>query len=886
MSIFKSICADLGENPFPTRVSFGGGFQMPKSSENNKNIPNKKIEEQGRNTASFKQLDSDAGKKDVLSSLDKAISQLRGDSNSIAEIRVKYTSDFPSQQLTSLEELEKLRIIHQEKLKVLESEYKQKKEQKAEKKDVLQDFSEYKKAKIGSKFKFNHQLEYSTEKDEPDEKETLLKWLFSKLDINASGLIEKHEMLQEICDNDELREYFGISSDADTLEELNSLIPADFLSQSDFIKFFLSIKPISKPKESLKSLTPRREESNKPQEYPIVVLTHKQLQSIEKVFKETDIHGDMAVQKFEFLQSLRTDDDIIKILECNAIEISLKNFITLEEALDRIQESGELYEYITYSQFLNFFYIMFPKKNWTPEEMDKKINLDPLYIQILQDIFDSLPRKTKGFVSVKLLIDSLKEDPQVNEFLKEKVKGTEDVEGILKKIDKESAESISWEDFIDYFSDRGKPLLKTQENTLVNRGNYYAIKQDFYKENQSISPQDEKSQKKKFNYDFYSPGDKAKKKSKKNSNSSIKFTVPTPFEFEQREKIKNKSIRQIKFEQYINEKRREEENHINYHTKAAPVPAEVIIPKYNTMLAAQEERRNIVKQNSKKITKEREKPFQFYIREMNKPKSEEIKEEPYKFKAKPPPPSNSIPLYEQMSRKLEDDRKSRIEAAAKKALEEAKLPPRMERNQKGDKNLSVPPPISALFKAKKPPEFAKLWDNLGKSLEKNKKSFQPTQPKEINLTEAKKKSNAEEVDVNSELIQKGFLTKGGSTDGKPFPEPSKKQLEAEENAKKRREDMKKNKEDKIKEKEDREAAEKDRIKQMNEKLLEGKEKLQEKLKDKIPISQTISSEYSKTNSQPRSLTSIKLKMQARGIPMSNIIGEVDGFLDINAEDLV
>ena len=355
------------------------------------------------------------------------------------------------------------------------------------------------------------------------EKETLLKWLFSKLDINASGLIEKHEMLQEICDNDELREYFGISSDADTLEELNSLIPADFLSQSDFIKFFLSIKPISKPKESLKSLTPRREESNKPQEYPIVVLTHKQLQSIEKVFKETDIHGDMAVQKFEFLQSLRTDDDIIKILECNAIEISLKNFITLEEALDRIQESGELYEYITYSQFLNFFYIMFPKKNWTPEEMDKKINLDPLYIQILQDIFDSLPRKTKGFVSVKLLIDSLKEDPQVNEFLKEKVKGTEDVEGILKKIDKESAESISWEDFIDYFSDRGKPLLKTQENTLVNRGNYYAIKQDFYKENQSISPQDEKSQKKKFNYDFYSPGDKAKKKSKKNSNSSIKF---------------------------------------------------------------------------------------------------------------------------------------------------------------------------------------------------------------------------------------------------------------------------------------------------------------------------------------------------------------------------
>ena len=28
MSVFKSICADLGDNFLSTRVSFGGGFQM------------------------------------------------------------------------------------------------------------------------------------------------------------------------------------------------------------------------------------------------------------------------------------------------------------------------------------------------------------------------------------------------------------------------------------------------------------------------------------------------------------------------------------------------------------------------------------------------------------------------------------------------------------------------------------------------------------------------------------------------------------------------------------------------------------------------------------------------------------------------------------------
>lgn len=912
MSIFKSICADIGDPFVANRVSFGGGFQMPKHEERGKPV---EFEEKIRKTASFQTENRDTGKQNLLASIDQEISKLKGDSKSVAEVRVKNNLEFPTQNLNSLEEIEKLRLVHQEKLKVLEAEYleKKKKESKPVPSDVLSDYSEYKKVKNINKAKFTHNLNYVHE-DPGDEKETLLKWIFSKLDIDSSGMIEKNEMLQEIARNQELREYFGIGENADLISELSELMPSDFLSQKDFLNFFLSIRPIS-AKVVEKPLPVVVHTKTSPHEYPIVVLTERQLKDFERVFKETDIHGDMAVQKFEYLQSLRTDDDIIKILGLNAIEISKGTFVTIEEVFDRLQDTDDLYEYITYSQFLNYFYVMFPKQNWVAEELEKKVELDPLYVQILRDIFDSLPRKSKDMVSVKVLIESLKEDPQVKEFLLEKARGTENVEKVLHRVNRESAETITWEDFIDYFSTKGKPPLRAQEANMVNRGNYYAMKQDFYKPNQSQSPEDSKA---KFKYEFHSKNgeksSKTQKKKKKHSDSTIKFTVPAPFEFEQREKDKHKSIRQLKFEQYINEKKREEDNHINYHTIAVPVPAEVVIPKYNTMMAAQEARRNDVKKNSKKITKDREKLFEFYVRELNKPKVEEVREEPFKFKAKPPPASNSVPLYEQMSRKGEEDRKSRIEIAAKKALEEAKMPSRMERYAKGDKTLSVQPQKIQSFKAKKPPEFTKLWENLGKSMDKRKQSFQPTQAKEFNFSEAKKKSQAE--DVNEELMKKGFLEmfkkKSVNLDPpKDLPKPTKKQVENEENAKKRREELRKQDEEKKKIEEEKKNIEeeaqkkrdlksqkdaeeskkkamegKERIKEMDEKYAEDKKRMQEKVNSRVPISQTISSEYSKTNSMPRSLASIKEKMKARGIPISNIIGEEEGFFDVIAEDLV
>ena len=853
MSVLKSICEDLNIPSITSKVSYGGGYSVPKHTST---LPP---------PVQIKPLTTinQAGSRDLITSIDRELTKMRSDSNRVAEFRVKYEETLPKQDLTSLEEIGKLRLIHQEKLKVLESEYSRVKvekngQQQPKKQNYLRE----------DPFIVHVQR---NEIEEIDERETLLRWLFGKLDIEGSGLINKQDMVSEIESNEQLSKYFQIQS-----EDIDRLLPSDFISQNDFLQFFLSVKP-SKPKSVPVKKQVKFENQQVSSEYPAIVLKTQHLKIIENIYKEVDIHNDMAIQKFEFLQSLRTDDDIIKMLDLDAIEISKGNFVTLETVLDNLQDSEDLYDYITYSQFLDLILNMYPKQTWVPEKNEKKVLLDSLYQQILLDVFDGLPRKGKGLVSNNLLIKTLREDPQVMQFGKDEIRDGITFEGILRLIERDAGELVSWEDFLMYFSEDGKPEVRIQDGN-VNRSNFYALKEDFTKLDKN-SPNDPI---KPFNYQYV---DTMKSKKRSKSKPTLKFTVPVPFAFDSREQHKSKSIKQQKFEKYINEMKQQEENHLKYRPSPIPVPAEVIVPKYNTLIAAQEQRRNEVKQNSKKLTKEREKPFGFYIREMNKPKVEETGEAIYRFKAKPPPASNSIPLYEQMSRKIEEDRKIRIEAAAKKALEESKLPPRMEKYGKEKKILDIPVLGGSLFKAKKPPEFEKLWENLGKSLNQKKDSFQPTVIKEFKITEGKTKSK-QEPDIDEELAKKGFLQITKKASEVKEMDPTKKQSENDESGKKRREELQKADEEKRKKKEERDILEELQKKRLEEKKKKEREKIMQGVKDRPPIVDAISSEYSKINSGTRVLTTIKQKMQKMGIKSGDIIGETDNFIDVIAEDLV
>lgn len=81
-------------------------------------------------------------------------------------------------------------------------------------------------------------------------------------------------------------------------------------------------------------------------------------------------------------------------------------------------------------------------------------------------------------------------------------------------------------------------------------------------------------------------------------------TVPEPFNFEIRDQqAKQANTRERKVNEMVMEKKIEEENMIKHQFRHKPVPAAVLIPRYQQIMDKNEERRMRVKQQSIEITK-------------------------------------------------------------------------------------------------------------------------------------------------------------------------------------------------------------------------------------------------------------------------------------------
>ena len=61
------------------------------------------------------------------------------------------------------------------------------------------------------------------------------------------------------------------------------------------------------------------------------------------------------------------------------------------------------------------------------------------------------------------------------------------------------------------------------------------------------------------------------------------ITVPKPFSFDNRDKFRSKSIREQKLDLMISEKEIQENNLIKYHIRSKPVPANVLVPRYEAI---------------------------------------------------------------------------------------------------------------------------------------------------------------------------------------------------------------------------------------------------------------------------------------------------------------
>jgi len=517
------------------------------------------------------------------------------------------------------------------------------------------------------------------------------------------------------------------------------------------------------------------------------MLSEETLDTIREVFNEVDKHEDLIVKRQALVKRLREDVRIMRILHKPAVHIvEIDKYLTMERLLRQIEEEetnaiGEqkrAKEYISLNQFLKYF------TNYeTPDDLAEKmgefqktqstrkspsrstrgfeeddqdiIEVANKHMQFFQQIFDAQPKKRQAFVETMSFIDSIRGDDRYVMCRRDPARRkaqhfdlqAENIEQTLNRLEMEAEKYISWDDFVQYFTRRGRPkrLLTTTYNVeqdLIQSGlasdpkdkaaqtgakivqnrprDGYDSDPEFHTYNKQInyefqlrrSPQaeiqeemskpltrnncfnlkilgssKERSPQKRARGEFSPPrsigiqndfdqqhnqtfterptrtenGDnegwverRSRRKTEGNEEfdynprfgavykdpRGLKYTVPDPFEFDTREKVRAKSIRERKVEEMVQEKRDEEERILNHRFRANSVPGIVKTPLFEKIIHDQEQRRAQVKKNSVAITKMREAPFNFYLRDKDKPPKPEYQlnsEFDKRFKAKPIP---------------------------------------------------------------------------------------------------------------------------------------------------------------------------------------------------------------------------------------------------------
>jgi Uncharacterised protein family UPF0564 len=732
------------------KTSYGGGFRMfKKTPAGSSKTPNFKtadfFEELNNKLKPFKENAEKNHQKEDFKSINHH--------SSYKESSDSYDTqdNLPAANINNLQDLQHLKEKNSRKIVELQAEYNRKKyeEQNVHKKPDFQtkplpkpkktmkkqNFDEYQK-KFQEKFEkylqdknnkknFNNSSGVNKEKHNTDKDQKMaLKWFFRRLDKKNTGLLTIDTLLNEIYRNPDLALLFGIPEDTDyneienyitkTLID-NGLTHAKELTVEDFL--YLSEK--SKPESALYSKNYQKKEFNKPKEiekdyksYPCCLLSKYSLGILENIFFSLDSIDDLNVNKSEFIQKAFSDKRVQEILENDAVGLEENETLNLKTMLEYIEnDKSSQSNRISWPEFITYFFV---------NEQGKKSSTYALSqdeISHLESIFNTLTQRSNNKVSSYDLIQKLLKDNKINE-IKYKIARTgrnssipeENVEEVIMRIQDEAEGLISWKDFISYFSDIGYPL-ETQSPGLQTKNRY---DDNSSQEDVLIIPPS-----------LYSPKSTDKENNLK-PPPKPPLTMPEPFDFEIREGFKKMSIREKRVQEMIEEKKREEEWHLNYRVKPKDVPLEVTTPMLDKIVENQRARSEEIKRTSIEVTKMLEKPFKVYLKNLNKQKPDPPQPFKYSFKAKPIPRSCTVPLFSSMNLEKENLRKERIASLAQKSLRESSLPPRMKMHQETSFKKIVVDEIQYKFKAKDPPNFQKLQEQFKKTLEAKKKACMTT----------------------------------------------------------------------------------------------------------------------------------------------------------------
>jgi hypothetical protein len=231
------------------------------------------------------------------------------------------------------------------------------------------------------------------------------------------------------------------------------------------------------------------------------------------------------------------------------------------------------------------------------------------------------------------------------------------------------------------------------------------------------------------------------------NKGELNFTIPKPFDFLKKDYSTKKME---KIQEILEERKRKEDEILGFRFKPNELKREIFISQFENVIEAEKTKRKYRTEKLKEKIIQDMKPFSFYEQDERKYKEKILKTaEPLQFapfKANAVPWTSQVTMYDDIFKKIEVERQSRIEQRAMETQKSAKLPPRLEMHEKKKKQQEQEMKLfektntmirSKSFRANVVPDFTKAHESFMKTLEKKKANTKPTEPVPFNFHEPK-----------------------------------------------------------------------------------------------------------------------------------------------------
>lgn len=558
-----------------------------------------------------------------------------------------------------------------------------------------------------------------------------LKQWFAELDRRKTGLVPRPVIVKFWHDIPEAAALFAVDSllqGSDYMNKAEEILGNIGASEAGLtLEEFLSFYQISK--------------NNKDPSVPVSELSWSGSSSqpllpthistlIASIYREIRANSD-TVNRAEYIHRLRTTAETAQALDLPAVRMEDQE-LTLAQVLSAIeQEEALLLDWEEVAIWLGFT---------APSDHEDFVLMKDRDLEAVKGVFDYVSVETDLAPNHQFANEVRALLPHLREKLAREPRGlsrfpAETLDEVLDRMEASGKQLLSWTHFLSYLSTKGEPDTGYDSEPDLNP--------------LSQAPTYDRPPRSLSNEEL---------RAKLPLGERYSITIPHPFNFTTRERAKRKPIRQVKLEEMLAEKEERDMAPCRVRIHAQSVPAEVIIPAFDRIMKEQEDRRREVHKASLELTKNREKPFSFYYRDLGKRKKTENESEMFVFKANPIPWECTVPLYERMTTEGEEKRRERIETRAKTLLSQAKLHPRMQLYYGTSivvKKAEMPTFPIETVRAKAVPDFTALQTQFQRTLDAKKQSFQSTVPQPFHFNTSRKNADYREY-LDEEQARKLF----------------------------------------------------------------------------------------------------------------------------------